>query len=731
MTSTTMRSVDQQTDIFEQTLEFLQEHQRLLTDVMRDVERRRDQGRAGAVGEDAVAREVERVIVDLGQADWRVLVDRKWPGSRGNIDLILVGPPGVIILDAKNWHEPRIEGGRLWRGDESMDDEVDKVRAQSDAIIEALAGSPVTPNHSLAPATAVPMLVLARKKVPAVQLDGVTIIGERNLHTELVRLPRRLDNAGVAAVADALDLVCPPMLPGASERVIPSPRHAKPVAALQSDAYVAEALLDTGEIWRALADAACAAPVEAWMTWLHPTQTSLATKTYAGPARVRGVAGSGKTVVALHRARHLSRDAHARVLVTTYVKNLPAVQRSLFDRLSPSTASRVEFTNLHRWARKLLSARGIRVDLGEPGRDHGSALSRAWASSGVARELASTGQGRTYWRDEIAYVLKGRALASVDDYLELVRVGRKTPLRAEQRGAVWRLYERYEQLLAEDGIVDYDDVISLALASVRSEPLSTPFTAVIVDEAQDLSCQGMRLLHALVGDSSDGLFIVGDGQQAVYPGGFTLKEAGVSVHSRSTVLTRNYRNGSEILRAALEIVSGDDFGDLDVERDAGARAYETERPGGVVRRFPSVDRRSQRDELLADLRIQIDSGARAGDIALLVATKAAARTWRDDLEVNGVPTQDLETYEGVSNNSLKVGTYRRAKGLEFAQVYVPDIDPAITRPEDPEASDTARERSELERRCLFVAMTRARDRLWLGTVARVCAAAPDVGRPSS
>jgi superfamily I DNA/RNA helicase len=717
--TTTLRSVDQQTEMFEQTLEYLQEHQRLLTDVMREVQQRLRQGQAGAAGEDAVTREVERVVVDLGQADWRVLVDRKWPGSRGNIDLILVGPPGMIILDAKNWREPRIEGGRLWRGDEPMDDEVEKVRVQGDAIIDALAGSPVTPHHSLSPATAVPMLVLARKQLNAVQLDGVTVLGERNLHAELMRLPRRLDNAGVAAVAEALDVVCPPMMDQRAERLVSVPRNAKPVETLTPDAYVADALLESGEIWRALADAACADPVEAWMTWLHPTQTSLATRSYTGPARVRGVAGSGKTVVALHRARHLSRDAKARVLVTTYVKNLPAVQRSLFDRLSPSTASRVEFTNLHRWALKLLASRGTRVDLGEPGRDHGSALTRAWASSGVARELTAAGQGLSYWRDEIAHVIKGRGLVSLEDYLNLVRVGRKTPLRAEQRGAVWRLYERYQELLAEDEIADYDDVISLALASVIAEPLPEPFTAVIVDEAQDLSCQGMRLLHALVGDSTDGLFIVGDGQQAVYPGGYTLKEAGVTVSGRSTILTRNYRNGSEILRAALEVVSGDDFGDLDTERDAGARAYETERPGGIVRRFPTVDRRSQREELLADVRIQLESGARPGDIALLVATQSAARAWRDTLDAAGTQTQDLETYDGIPNALMKVGTYRRAKGLEFAQVYVPDIDPAITRPADPSASESERELSELERRCLFVAMTRARDRLWLGTVARV------------
>lgn len=716
-----MRSVDQQTEAYEQQLAFVREQQELLTLSVSELQRRIEQGKAGAAGEDAVTAEIQRVIVDLGQAEWRLLVDRKWPGSRGNIDALLVGPPGVIILDAKNWREPRIEGGRLWRGDEPMDDEVDKVRRQAEAVVEALAADPVAPNQSLAPTSVAAMLVLARRRIKAQEIDGITVVGEKDLHLELVRLPRRLDNTAVVLVADALDRVCPPML-AALHRAsdVSSPRHArKPVEAEATPEPEPEALFDADDVWKAIVDAASAHPVETWMTWLHPTQTSLTSRSFSGPARVRGVAGSGKTVVALHRARHLSRTPESRVLVTTFVRNLPDVQRSLFAHLSPSTCRRVEFVNLHAWAMRHLTSRGYAADLGDAGRDAASAFSRAWASSGVARDLASTGLPHSYWKDEISYVIKGRGLSQQSDYLELDRVGRKTPLRAEQRELVWRLYDRYQQLLADDDVIDYDDLIAMAFASVSEHGLESPYTAVIVDEAQDLSCQGMRLLHALAGDGPDGLLVVGDGQQAVYPGGYTLKEAGVSVTGRSTVLTRNYRNGSEILKAALEIVSGDDFLDLDAESTAGGRSYETERPGGVVRRFPSVDRRSQRAELIADVGLQLAAGVRPGDIGILARTGTAASEWRRALGDAGIRTQDLARYDGVSNDGVKVGTYQRAKGLEFAQVYVPEVESAVSVAADPTAAESLRERNELERRCLFVAMTRARDRLWLGSVARV------------
>ena len=707
-------SLQEQTWLFDETLLFLEEHQRILAEIRRDLERRIRNNEAGILGEQAVAEEVRAVLQVLGESDWVVLVDRVWPGSRANIDLILVGPPGVLVLDAKNWREPRIENGRLWRGDASADDQVDKVRSQGDAVAAALSGDGV------APTVVQPLLVLAGHDVAECDIDGVTVLGQQHLHAALVRMPRRLGNTEIDALAVAVAVACPSKA-AASAAVRPVLLTSR-IESFESSDVTSEgaeqtALVDRDAMWDALIAAASARPIETWMTWLHPTQSTQATRTYAGPARIRGAAGTGKTVVALHRARHLSRDRHARVLVTTFVNSLPAVQRSLFEQLSPMTTDRVEFVNLHRWALGLLGRRQVAVDLGEPGRDHRSVLTQSWAATGVGRDLAATGMPMHYWQDEIAHVIKGRGLNEVTDYLELTRIGRRLPLRQEQRLLVWTLFEEYQRRMCGEGLWDFEDVVTAALQSLHAEPLESPYTSVIVDEAQDLSCEGMRLLHELVGDRPDGLLVVGDGQQAVYPGGFTLREAGVNIQGRSTVLTRNYRNGSEILRAALEIVNGDQFPDLDDDDLDGTRDCEADRAGGVVRTFPSVDRRSQRDELLADLRLLIDAGTRPGDVALLVRTVASADEWITVLRSAGFDAESLRDYQGIADDRVKVGTYQRAKGLEFAAVYVPDLDLAITRPSGLVTEESLRDRNELERRSLFVAMTRARDRLWLGRVA--------------
>jgi hypothetical protein len=695
-------SADEWADEAQLVADRLAQYAELVLDYAADNQAKAARTRVGAEGERLVASRLEDIIAALGASAWHLLADRRWPGRRTNLDLLVVGPPGVVVIDAKNMAEPRIENGSLFNGQDCEDEQVQGVRDAADAVASALAESGV------APTVVVPLVVLARQSLPPAPVRGVQVVGLDHLHRVLTRLGVVLTPEQTTVVRDALDASCPPKSAIASSAREVSSSTSPPT---NRDDLV---LFERDDLIADLVQVAAREPMEAWMTWLHPTQAQLVTRSVNGPIRIRGVAGSGKTVVALHRAAFLARDPSARILVTTFVRTLPQVQRSLLERLAPARSHRVEFLSLHAWARRLLTSRGIhvRIDADEAR----SLFLTAWASSQVARELYAVVPDSSYWRDEVAHVIKGRGLADLDEYLALERVGRRTPLRAELRTHVWTLYERYQLLLRENDVWDWDDVVDAALASVRGTPPDPAYTAAIVDEAQDLSCQGMRLLHALVGDRPDGLLVVGDGQQAVYPGGYTLKEAGVSVTGRSTVLTRNYRNGSEILRAALEVVGDDEFTDLDVDTDSGARGCETERPGGVVRRFPAVDRRSQRDELLADLRIELGHGVRAGDIALLCRTNSAASEWRAFLQDADIQVVDLAHYDGHAVNAVKVGTYQRAKGLEFAQVYVPDSDSVATRGLAA-TSDRQRERDELDRRCLFVAMTRARDRLWLGSVA--------------
>jgi superfamily I DNA/RNA helicase len=571
-----------------------------------------------------------------------------------------------------------------------------KLLAQTSAIEAILA------EEGLAPTEIVPLLTFVGRRNMAAQLGRVVVSGERDLPRDLTRRGLRLDGPQVERLVRALDRACAPRTK-TEPTAKPGQFHAEPKPGAQY------ALLSEDDIVAALREAACLQPIESWMTWLHPRQARFVAQRWNGPARIRGAAGTGKTVVALHRAKRLAAEGK-RVLFTSFVRTLPTVHAQLFDRLAPDVPGSVEFIGIHAWANRLLAARGVHLDYN--GAD--TCFNRAWSRVGRSSVLSDLNVPLSYWHEEVCDVVKSRSLTSYGDYAALRRVGRKLPLQPNQREAVWALYQEYEELLLERGVHDWADLLTLTLQSITANPVTPSYDAVIVDEVQDLTCVGVRLLHALVGDTPDGLLLVGDGQQAVYPGGFNLSEAGVSVVGRARVLDRNYRNGSQILRAALEIVATDDYDDLDSDPIAGARQVALERDGGTVIRSTFAEPASQQRGLLEQIKQDQVRGTRLGDMAVLCSTNNEVMRWLRYLGTAGIAALDLAAYDGRTIDVVKVGTYQRAKGLEFANVLIPDHTRVPLPQRSDESADAYTERASLERRRLFVAMTRARDLLWLG-----------------
>ena len=185
---------------------------------------------------------------------------------------------------------------------------------------------------------------------------------------------------------------------------------------------------------------------------------------------------------------------------------------------------------------------------------------------------------------------------------------------------------------------------------------------------------------------------------------------------RSTILTRNYRNASEVLTRALSVVADDGFDDLDQAREPGSRSVDSDRMGGQVKDAVYPTSEAQRRALIHAVRWSIDNGSRPGDMALLVSSNRAADKWSGILRGEGHEVCSLVDYDGRSSAAIKVGTYHRAKGLEFACVFLPDYGDSLLPSSRAEDARALSDRAELDRRLIFVAMTRARDRLWLGSV---------------
>lgn len=640
---------------------------------------------------------VRELLAPLEVEGWRLLHRRQWPGSRSaDIDHLLIGPGGVVVLDTKNWRgHVRLASGRLFRGQDDASDALDGLLAQISAIEDVMSES------GLAPLEVVGSLVLVGHPVTPTVIGRAHVVGDGDLLRWLRVRGRRLHPDAIAQLCARAEERVPPAR--TDTPVIPVAR-AKPRARVpegQTELFAAQEL-DLEELERA-----SRLPLEQWMIYLHPAQLDVVRRRYNGPCRIRGAAGCGKTVVALHRAAYLAAQEPGDLLFLTYVKTLPRVLATLYERLSPQTVERVRFSGIHGLATSILRDAGVRTNIDPRAAD--SCFNRAWAKV-ACDDLERPNLPRSYWLEEVRSVIKGRGLQEFDEYRDLARTGRRTRLTAEQRRQVWDLYVAYQELLDERRIDDFEDVIAKALV-VAERGAAPSYRFVVVDEAQDLDLLSVRLAAALVSDPRDGLTLVGDGQQAIYPGGYTLKEAGLTVTGRSTVLEINYRNTRQVLDAAREIVRADDFDDLEDVGESGDRQVTVLRDGAAVLGVHAADASSADVALVRRLVDDLADGLSAAGAAVLCRTNLDATRIRTLLAEAGVPVSDLLEYDGRWMGAVQVGTVKRAKGLEFDRVYVPRVDAYLT-------TETAAEpeRVQRERRELFVAMTRARHGLWTSRI---------------
>jgi superfamily I DNA/RNA helicase len=626
----------------------------------------------------------------------------------------MVGPGGVVLVDSADWRGVTIREGRLFRGADEVTDELavfaDLVYTTQRALAEiGLAAGEV---HAFAAFTG--------PAIPRTDVYGVALLSEAAVVTEIARLGVRLTPQQVAMVRGVVENLFRPVTsdPAEIDATTRPPLTAGEIAAsgipASTPAYGADTEPLTAEqIRAALTEGLRRPPIDGWMSMLDPEQARIVRRTFTGPVRIRGAAGTGKTVVALHRAAHIARVTGQRVLVTTYARTLPQVMEALMQRLAPDVADRIDFRSVHGFAYDILTRRRGPIAIDAEAADR--IFKDIWDRIGKDTPLGRIDETPSYWQDEVRYVLKGRGLTDFAEYATLPRLGRFRPLNGEQRALVWNLYREYELALQERGIFDWEDVILEAEASLAEEPLRD-YGAVIVDEAQDLSCAMIRMLHGLAGDAPDALTLVSDGQQTIYPGGYTLAEAGIAIQGRGVLLSTNYRNSAEIIDFANSLVQGDRAPDIE------GGVAEPDPPAAVLRHgarpvYTVFSSRSVHDTSLVErIRrvVAAGDGTRLGDIGVLALYSWHAREAAEALAAAGIPTVELEKYDGQPVDAVKVGTIKRSKGLEFTEVLVVRTPPHLVQAGVVDPDEAAAERRLLQRRELYVAMTRAREGLWVG-----------------
>lgn len=457
------------------------------------------------------------------------------------------------------------------------------------------------------------------------------------------------------------------------------------------------------------------APWEKWAVFLHPAQRGVVERSYAGPARTSGSAGTGKTVVALHRAARLAKQSpDAPVLLTTFSEPLAAALKAKLAVLVGTDTPafrRVTVAPYARVADELYQLAFGRRAVVASEKQVADALAKAAASVGAKgftpRFLASE------WR----HVVDAWQIADVEAYARVPRLGRKNRMSAGQRERLWPVFAAVRASLAKRGLATWSDIFARATAHYATTPVK-PFTHIVVDEAQDLGVPELRFLAAIAPSGPDALFFAGDLGQRIFQQPFSWKELGVDVRGRSTTLTVNYRTTHQIRKMADRLLPG-------TVRDVDGNADERGRTVSVFN-GPKPEVRQLADETaeiaaVADwIKQNAASGVRPGEIGLFVRTRDQLPRARAAVEAACLAWIELSEQVQQSAGSVLVGTMHLAKGLEVKAAAVMACDdgvlPLQSRLESVADETELDEVYETERHLFYVACTRARDTLLISGV---------------
>lgn len=461
-------------------------------------------------------------------------------------------------------------------------------------------------------------------------------------------------------------------------------------------------------------DAALKHPLDVWRVFLHPRQRRIARSHTKGPMRVLGGAGTGKTVVALHRAGFLVREVYTkpddRVLFTTFTVNLAQDLRTqLAKLLEPDELARVEIANIDSWASTYLRSRGRSF---RPAfeKEQQELLRGAYEVYGDDRYPLDF--YRAEWRD----VIQEQGLRTEDEYVLAVRKHRGVPLSRVERRKLWPVFSAYRSSLEQSGYLEPVDILRAARAELETANADPRYRSVVVDEAQDFSADALRLVRAIAGpEHPDDLFLVGDPHQRIYGRPVTMSSCGIQVRGRrSQTLRLNYRTTAAICRWSLGALRNLEVDDLD-EGKADRRGYVSLREGAAPHIELLDSPLDEERRVVETVKQKIAGGLSPQEICIAARTRAPlVDRFGPALTRAGIDNVLLEQDE-PRQAAVRLATMHRVKGLEYPVVLLvalsedlmPYRSPEL-RSDDPVVSSLALVR---ERSLLYVAASRARDEL--------------------
>ena len=466
-------------------------------------------------------------------------------------------------------------------------------------------------------------------------------------------------------------------------------------------------------------------PLEQWRVFLHPTQRRMAEHSFTGPARIMGGAGTGKTVVIVHRAKFLAQQcpSEEKILVTTFSTTLADdIRKRLRSICSQEELAKIDVTTVDSMAAKLATKKGIHIRYNTPGKAGTPGdLEKLWQEAVKVSGQALKYDAEFYmaeWQD----VIQAQQIDSLDGYLAAQRGSRGKRLDKNSREKIWYVLEQYRLLCEKYHCADIDFTENKIAGYCAEDPAFAAFLkyrSIMVDECQDLRAPAYRMIRAIAGPQHpDDLLFVGDSRQRIYHGQASLSQCGIIVNNRSYMLKLNYRTTAEIYEAALRVQRGFRYDDLDgsaLEQDRCVCIFHGEKP--VVQGFDSLDK--EIDAVAEDIKKRIADGVPANEICVLNRINKWCYGSEKGLNERGIDTLILSKnqVDDPAVPGIRIATMHRVKGMEFSYVYIIGASSDnLPLKEQYNHADTEEDKQELmqqEANLLSVAMTRAKKLVWI------------------
>lgn len=497
----------------------------------------------------------------------------------------------------------------------------------------------------------------------------------------------------------------------------PVPEQAKPVtedfsvALTNSESKKSFVVIEGEEELRRI----MAEPLEKWRVFLHPTQRKIVKKNYKGSARVLGGAGTGKTVVAMHRAKYLASQLSddERILFTTFTANLAEdIKSNLRKICSVEELQKIEVINIDAWVMRFLSEIGFSAKI-----EYSEEIDNLWQRA-VVNSLTELDYPWSFYKDEWNRVVIPQEALSLEKYVKAKRTGRGVRLDRKKRIEVWKVFDAYLSLMKEEQIRDINMAMYECSKLFKNNGTKNKYAHIIVDEGQDFSDNAFRLLRTVAGEERpNDIFIVGDSHQRIYNNYPTLSKCGINVRGRSSILKINYRTTEETRRYAFALLNGISFDDLDDDVDLGDKCRSLvhgEAP--VVKCFADANEElSYLTDCISDLQ---DRCVPMKNICIVARTNQLVKDYSAQLTKSGYSVYQIKRSKAddLSYDGIRITTMHRVKGLEFQYVFIVSANNRIVPLEaaiDHSDPISEREGYTAEKCLLYVALTRAQKQAYI------------------